>query len=153
MLDLGLGRSDTGLRLRWRREELSGRRPAGELLRLGGTASSLLPRSVLAGRIVAPALPAGTLAGDTYEGQRAELSLGFLPVPLFAERHRLGFGTAGDWLTLAGLEGRWTIAPIPLVRLPALDVRAGVATVLEEPFATELFEDDLRWWATVVWRP
>lgn len=153
VLDLGLGRDDTGLRLRWRREELSGRPPAGELLRLGGTSSSLLPRSVLAGRIVAPALPAGTLAGDTYEGQRAELSLGFLPVPLFAERHRLGFGTAGDWLTLAGLEGRWTIAPIPLVRLPALDVRLGVAQVLEEPFAGELFEDDLRWWVTTVWRP
>ncbi len=98
LLDLGLGRDDTGLRLRWRREELSGRLPAGGLLRLGGTASSLLPRSVLAGRIVAPALPFGTLSGERYEGQRAELSLGFLPVPLFAERHRLGFGSACEWL-------------------------------------------------------
>ena len=153
VLQLGFGREDSGLRLRWRRDEVSGRVPASELLRLGGMASSLLPRSVLAGRIVAPALPAGTLAGDTYEGQRAELTLGFLPVPLFAERHRLGFGEAGEWLSLAGLEGRWSIDPIPLVRLPGLDVRAGVAQVLEEPFGGELFEDELRWWITTVWRP
>jgi hypothetical protein len=93
----------------------------------------------------------GTLAGEEHEGQRAELALGLLPAPLFFERHRLWSGNRGEWLSLAGLEWRFSLAPIPLGRVPALDFRLGVARILEDP-SLEL-EDETRWWAVAVWRP
>jgi hypothetical protein len=88
--------------------------------------------------------------GQEHEGERAELSFGFLPVPLFYERHRLWDerGFRGGWLSLAGLEWRFSLDPLPIGRVPALDVRIGVARVLDEPL-----EDDTRWWLTAVWRP
>ena len=36
-------------------------------------------------------------------------------------------------------------------RLPAFDLRAGVARVLDDPFGE--LEDDIRWWLITVWRP
>ena len=144
----GLGHDDTRLSLTWSRGTSSGVRHAFDLFQLGGAETSLLPESALSGRIFVPALPAGTLAGEEHEGQRAELELGFLPAPLFFERHRIWSEDKGDWLSLAGMEWRWSIAPIPLGRVPALDVRIGVAQVLED-----FLEDETRWWAITVWRP
>jgi hypothetical protein len=40
---------------------------------------------------------------------------------------------------------------MPLGRVPALDVRIGVAQVLEDPLA--VLEDETRWWLVTVWRP
>jgi WD40-like Beta Propeller Repeat len=154
-LRLGLGHDDTGLTLAWRRDDSRDLRTPYDLYQLGGTESSLLPRSALAGLIQVPGLPFGALTGTQHEGQRADLRLGFLPVPLFYERHRLWQegDPKGDWLSLAGLEFRWTLAPLPIGRIPGLDLRAGVAQVLDEPYTEEVFGDDLRWWLTVVWRP
>ena len=148
-----LAHDDTRLSLSWRRGTSSDVRQAFDLFQLGGSETSLLPESALAGRVFVPALPAGTLLGEEHEGQRAELALGFLPAPIFFERHRLWSrgGPRGDWLSLAGLEWRWSIAPIPLGRVPGLDVRLGVAWILEDP-SLEL-EDETRWWAVTVWRP
>ncbi|MEA2563006.1 MAG: hypothetical protein QOH06_4510 [Acidobacteriota bacterium] len=143
-----LGNEDSRLTLDWRRGTSSRIRHAFDLFQLGGAETSLLPESVLSGRISVPALPAGTLSGEEHEGQRAELDLGFLPAPLFFERHRVWSGNRGDWLSLAGMEFRWSIAPIPLGRVPALDVRLGVARVLED-----FLEDEARWWVVTVWRP
>jgi len=108
-----------------------------------------LPESAASQRIVSPALPAGLLTGDEHEGQRLELSLG-LPAPVFFERHRLwNDGQAkGEWLRLVGLESRFTLAPQPVGRIPAVDLRIGVARVLDEPL-----KDDTRWWVITVWRP
>ena len=57
------------------------------------------------------------------------------------ERHRLWSEgePKGDWLTLAGLE--WTLVhrtPCRSGACPALDVRVGLAQVLEEPFPEEV---------------
>lgn len=126
-----------------------------DFLQLGGTESSLLPESATAGLIPVPALPFGSLTGSEHEGRRAELRLGFLPVPLFYERYRLWLDGSpkGDWLSLAGLEFRWAFGPFPIGRLPSIDLRAGAARVLDEPYPEEVFGDDLRWWLTAVWRP
>lgn len=147
------------LLLDWRRGTFSGvsdvRHPF-DLFQLGGADTSLLPDSVLSGRILSPALPAGTRLGTDFETQRAELDLGFLPAPAFFERHRVwsdGFGARGDWLSLAGLEFRWSTGPIPLGRVPALDVRLGVARILDDPSPGSPLEDAFRWWAITVWRP
>jgi hypothetical protein len=69
------------------------------------------------------------------------------------ERHRVWSNNSGDWLSLAGLEFRWSTGPIPLGRVPALDVRLGVAWILEDPSPGSPLEDAFRWWAITVWRP
>jgi hypothetical protein len=144
---LALRHDDAGLTLSWRRDG-SGGDPlrAFDAYQLGGSESSLLPRSATAALVAVPALPFGTLLGEEHEGQRAELRLGLLPAPLFYERHRLWTGgLRGRWLSLAGLEWRFALEPLPVGRVPGLDVRVGAARVLEE--------GDTRWWLTTVWRP
>lgn len=150
---LSLGHDEDRLRLSWQRNGSADVTRDFDRFQLGGSASSLLPESVLANRIEVPALPAGVWLGDEHESQRAELELGFLPVPLFFERHRLWSRgeNAGDWLSLAGLELTFAVDPIPLGRVPAFDLRAGVARVLDDPLG--VFEDETRWWLVTVWRP
>jgi hypothetical protein len=152
---LVLGHDDTRLAVDWRRGTSSDIFEPFDLFRLGGAESSLLPETVLSGRIAAPALPMGTRLGTDHEAQRAELSLSLLPAPVFFERHRVWSEDSPkeDWLSLAGLEWRWSTDPIPLGRVPALDVRLGVAQVLEDPSPGSPLEDGLRWWLVTVWRP
>jgi hypothetical protein len=151
---LGLRYDDSRLDLTWRRDGSRGLAYGFDLYQLGGPETSLLPESALSNRIAVPALPVGTLLGEDHEGLRAELSLDSLPAPFFYERHRLsGLGESrGKWLSLAGFEYRFSIGPLPIGRLPALDLRLGVARILEDPFA-ELEGDDFRWWLTTTWRP
>jgi WD40-like Beta Propeller Repeat len=147
---LGIRLKDTRLRLDWRRDGSRRVSRAFDLYQLGGAASSLLPASALGARIVSPALPAATLLGAEHEEERVELEPGPLPVPLFLERHRLWGGPLlhPAEITLAGLEYRWSTRPVPLVRLPAVELRLGVARVFSDPFA-----DRNRWWLTTVWQP
>ncbi len=152
---LGLGKDDTRLVLDWRRGTSSGIRRDFDLFQLGGADSSLLPESLLSGRISSPALPLGTLPGTDQETQRAELTVGLLPAPVFFERHRLwsGASSSDEWLSLAGIEWRWTLGPLPIARLPGLDVRLGAARILDDPSPDRNLEDAFRWWVTTVWRP
>jgi len=147
---LGLRHDKDRLTLSMRRDSSAGTLAFTDLYRLGGFASSLLPESAEAGRIASPALASGTRFGTEYEGERAELELGFLPVPVFYERHRLwlGDGARGLWLDLAGLEWRFATGPLPVGRIPALDVRAGAARVLSDPY-----RGSTRWWLVTVLRP
>jgi len=150
---LDLGHDDTRLALSWRRDSSRDVGFGFDGYQLGGVETSLLPESALSNRILLPALPVGARVGTDHEGQRAELSLGFLPAPVFYERHRVwGFGDPrGDWLTLAGLEYRFRLDPMPVVRIPAVDLRVGVARILDDPFGE--FEGSTRWWLVTAWRP
>jgi hypothetical protein len=141
---------DARLQLDWRRDGSRRVTRAFDLYQLGGAATSLLPPAALAPRIVSPALPAATLLGAEHEEERVELEPGLLPVPLFFERHRLWGGLLlhPAEITLGGLEFRWSTRPVPLVRLPAVELRLGVARVFSDPFA-----DRTRWWLTSVWQP
>jgi hypothetical protein len=151
----GLGHDDTRLRLSWSRSTSEDVGYGFDLYQLGGAEVTILPETALSGRVAVPALPVGTLLGTDHEGQRAELTLGFLPAPVFYERHRLwGQGREkGDWLSLAGLEYRFSLDPLPIGRLPGLDLRVGVAWVLDEPFLVEVLEGETRWWLITTWRP
>jgi len=141
---------DARLQLGWRRDGSRRVTRAFDLYQLGGAATSLLPPTALAARIVSPALPAAALLGAEHEEERAELEPGLLPVPLFFERHRQWGGPLlhPAEITLAGLEYRWSTRPLPLVRVPAFELRLGVARVFSDPFA-----DRNRWWLTTVWQP
>lgn len=147
---LAIRLKDTRLQLDWRRDGSRRVTRAFDLYQLGGAATSLLPPAALAARIVSPALPAVTLLGAEHEEERVELEPGLLPVPLFFERHRLWGGLLPHpaEITLGGLEFRWSTRPVPLVRLPAVELRLGVARVFSDPFA-----DRTRWWLSTVWQP
>jgi hypothetical protein len=153
---LGVSHGSDRLTLTWRRDAS---RDVGLPLdgyQLGGAEVSLLPESALSNRVFVPALPAGARVGTEHEGERAEVELGFLgflPAPVFYERHRVwGFGEPrGGWLSLAGLEYRFRLGPMPVVRVPAFDLRVGVARILEDPLGD--FEGSTRWWLVTSWRP
>ena len=138
----------TGVALAWQRGSVRDAVSDFDRLQLGGVPSSILPDAVLAGRILVPALPAGTRIGDDHEGQKATLLLGGLP--LFYERHRLWDegGAKGDWLGLTGLEWDLTGDPVPLVRIPGVHVTVGVARILSEPF-----KNRTQAWLGVSFRP
>ncbi|HSP33083.1 MAG TPA: hypothetical protein VLU46_02075 [Thermoanaerobaculia bacterium] len=105
---------------------------------VGGIESSILPRSAIPNRVFDPALPIGSLRGR-YDGTRIEASLPILPGTLFYQVHRAG----GERLSVTGLETDFASPPIPIVRIPAFHVTAGVARA----------ESRTRWWFGLRWRP
>ncbi len=147
-LAAGVAWKGSGVQLSWRRDTVRDAALDLDRLQLGGVASTVVPEAAVPGRILVPALPAGTLVGDEHEGERAALVLAGLPV--FYERHRVWARGAGegDWLRLAGLE--WDVAggPIPLVRLAGFHATLGVARVLDPPF-----EGATQAWLSLAWRP
>ena len=150
-LQLGFGRkSGTRLGLAWHRRRAEGAQSPLDRLELGGIRGSLLPASVLSGRIHVPALEAGSLVGDESESQRLEARLGAWPVTVFYERHRLW--NAGEpraeWFALRGLEMRLARDPWPLLRLPAFELRLGAAEILDGTL-----RDRVEWWFGLQWEP
>jgi hypothetical protein len=114
------------------------------VIEVGGIASSLLPRSAYSLRILDPALPVGTLRTDRYDGVRIETSVPSLPFTAFYQRHV----TRTDDLSLAGIEITMRQAPLPVLRLPAFDLTAGVARILDAPL-----ENRTKWWFGLRWIP
>ncbi|HEX2162415.1 MAG TPA: hypothetical protein VHM02_00555, partial [Thermoanaerobaculia bacterium] len=148
-LGLGVGYRDSSLRASWTAGRIGGDAPAWHLFQLGGVSSSLLPETVESARLLVPALPLGTQLGDELSAFRVDLDLDALPLPLFWGRYEVGSGLPGERaLELAGAELRLRLGPVPLVRLPALDLTLGAAYVFDDPFA-----DDLNAWIGLTWRP
>lgn len=116
----------------------------GDVVTLGGISSSILPRSAYALRILDPALPVATLAGDRYDGWRIESSVPGLPFTAFYQRHELD----SSRLSLAGGELRVGVDPNPIIKTPGLDLTLGVARILDAPLRGET-----KWWLGMRWRP
>jgi hypothetical protein len=121
---------------------------SGRPLRLGGVATSILPESFMADRLLDPALPYAAMAGDRYAGLRGEVIMSGLTA--FWQRHDLG---GGGRLSLAGVSAELTSPPVPLVKLPALDLTVGVARLLDEPSAGRIAGGRTRGWIALKWRP
>ncbi|MBV8516435.1 MAG: hypothetical protein JO197_03435 [Acidobacteria bacterium] len=113
-------------------------------LTVGGLSYSVYPRSVSAHRIIDPALTLATLIGNGYDGWRIESTVPLLPFTAFYQRHELG----ATRLSLAGLE--WTFAsdPLPILKVPGLDLTLGAARVLDAPL-----RGHTNWWIGMRWRP
>ncbi|HKR62971.1 MAG TPA: hypothetical protein VJZ00_04500, partial [Thermoanaerobaculia bacterium] len=116
----------------------------GGTVTLGGIASSVLPRSSYARRVLDPALPVAILSGRDYDGWRIETSVPSMPFTAFYQRHDLG----GTRLSLAGARYELAFDPNPILKLPALDLTAGVAFILDGPT-----RHDTNWWLGLRWRP
>ena len=114
----------------------------GATVTLGGLASSVLPRSAYALRVLDPALPVAILAGDEYDGWRIESTVPGMPFTAFYQRHELGT----QRISLAGAEVELSSDPFPILKLPGIDVTAGVARILEDG-------GDTNWWIGMRWRP
>jgi hypothetical protein len=116
----------------------------GANVTLGGLASSILPRSAYAHRVLDPALPVAILAGDDYDGWRIESTVPGMPLTAFYQRHTLD----GTNLSLAGAQAEFHTDPNPILKLPALDLTIGAAYVLDAPLKGET-----KWWLGMRWRP
>ncbi len=111
-------------------------------IELGGLPSTIIPRSAFIHRIHDPAIPIASMTGEEYEGRRVETNLGGLT--LFYQQHRLD----GQDIEVAGAEIAGSADPLPILRMPGLDVTLGVAKVL-----SGLPDDPTNWWLGVRWRP
>ncbi len=147
---LGFRRGQTGVLISWSRGRLETENNAAMLqLQLGGSDSSILPSALLRQRILAPELPIGTGMGNSYEGQRLELSTALLPFPLILQRHGIWEkGEERDWIASIGTELRFQSGRVPLLKIPGLEFRVGLARILDKPF-----KDKTHWWVTTVWKP
>lgn len=119
-------------------------RDGGSTVSLGGLASSLLPRSAYALRVLDPALPVAALAGDEYDGWRIETTVPGVPFTAFYQRHEL----EGAQLSLAGVEAKLEAEPFPILKLPGFGFTLGAARIFDAPF-----EGDIHWWLGMTWRP
>jgi hypothetical protein len=152
--ELAVGRDDSSLAVSWTAGEVDAAAPPWQRFQLGGVSSTLLPSTVEAARLLVPALPLATRTGTELSALRVDLAWEALPLPLFWARYDLdgpGAGLAGTdagTLSLAGAELRLRLGPVPLVRLPVLDLTLGAAYVFDAPF-----EDDVNGWIGVAWRP
>ncbi len=120
----------------------------GANVALGGVASSILPQSKYALRVLDPALPASILGGDEYDGWRIETDVPGVPLNAFYQRHEIGAAR----LSLAGLEGTLISDPLPILKMPGLTLGIGAARVLDAPEALDL-RGDTKWWLTMRWHP
>jgi len=116
----------------------------GETVTLGGIASSILPRSAYARRVLDPALPVALVSGQRYDGWRIETSVPSMPFTAFYQRHDFD----GSSLSLAGARLELSAQPNPILRLPGLDFTAGAARILDGPA-----RGDTNWWLGLRWRP
>ena len=116
---------------------------AYEQIEIGGARSSIVPASAMPTRIYDPALPAALITGTRYDGTRFEATIG-IPVTIFYQLHR----TNVQHFALAGAEVSFASDAMPLLRIPGLDLTAGVARMLDAPLRHET-----KLWLAMRWRP
>src|SRR6185369_9337338 len=94
-----------------------------QLLPLGGIATTVMPQSLVAQRIIDPALAPGTLTGDRYSGGRVEIGSGYITA--FYQQHRIG----SQRIRYPGVEITLQSSPVTWIKTPALDLTIGAARV------------------------
>ncbi len=111
---------------------VNGGAPASEQFHVGGLLTTLLPGAALSQRFESPAFAAGALEG--YQAARGRVAWVSAPVSLFYEVLAAGrqVERAADWWRVAGIDLRLPVDPIPMVRLPGLELRAGGAYAFDD---------------------
>lgn len=108
---------------------------------VGGIATTIVPHSAIANRVLDPALAPSTLTGRHYSGFQTDASLG--GATFFYRQHRLD-----AHLALAGVEIARSMPPMPVLKMPAMDFTIGAARILSEPLRNRT-----RWWIAVRLQP
>ncbi len=111
---------------------VNGGAPATEQLQLGGMTTSLLPTAAQSQRFDQPAFAPGALIGR--EAARTRLGLVSGPITVFWDALAAGgqFAHAGQWWRVAGIDARVPLDPAPLLRLPAVELRAGAGYAFDD---------------------
>jgi hypothetical protein len=123
--------------------------PWQEQFEIGGARSSLQPEAARSNLVEAPALPAGILRGSSFASARVDLRAGGWLPALFAQRIDVDVDSGDDGVSIAGLEWVLAVASMPVARVPALELRAGAARVVDDG----LLEDETSVWLTMRWKP
>ena len=112
--------------------KVTGDAPLTERLQIGGPTTTMLPSAALSQRIEDVALAAGTLTGTQAARVRAAIVRG--PLSVFWEGVAAGSQVhrAKDWWRVSGLEVRMPIDAAPIIRLSALEIRAGGAYAFDD---------------------
>ena len=118
-----------------------------ELFDVGGAAPGLVDPALLSQRIAMPGLPSGTLRGGEVMVLRGSLAGRLLPATPYFWAARTDEGEA-DWLRVVGAEQTLDTPAVPYLNLPSTRVVFGLAYSLDRPF-----EEELRGYVTVVYRP
>lgn len=108
---------------------------------LGGFATTIVPRSAVANRVLDPALPTAVLSGTRHTGIEANATAG--GIRFFYRQHRLG-----SRLGIAGIEAALSSGPLPILKVPAMQFTVGAARILDEPL-----RDRTRVWIAIRLEP
>jgi hypothetical protein len=102
-----------------------------ERFTVGGAAPSYFDDATLGQWVAMPALPFGIVRGRRYASYRVAIGDEALS-PFFWS------GAAGesirDWMRVVGVDAHVAVPPIPVIRLPSADIRAGVGYSLDQPW-------------------
>ena len=127
------GSSDVQLRFEGTYGRVTSAANASELFTIGGMASPFVPAAALSQRFAVPSLAAGSLAGS--EAVRTRISVGgggyLLAYDVIAAGAQTKHPT--DWWRIAGIETHQHLDRISIVRVPAMDLRAGIAYIYDGP--------------------
>jgi hypothetical protein len=117
---------------------------AFERFSVGGSPPSYVDEATFSQWVPMPALPFGTLRGRKFASYRFAVGDETFS-PFF-------WAAAGDslrrWIHVVGVDGRLAVQPIPVIRLPAAEVRAGAGYTLDDPWRKRL-----RAWMSLRYRP
>jgi hypothetical protein len=118
---------------------------AFERFSVGGSPPSYVDEATFSQWVPMPALPFGTLRGRKFASYRFAVGDETFSPFFWA-------ATAGDslrrWIRVVGVDGRLAVQPIPVIRLPAAEVRAGAGYTLDDPWRKRL-----RAWMSLRYRP
>jgi hypothetical protein len=118
-----------------------------EAFRVGGAAPGLADPAVLSQRISMPGLPSSTLFGREVTVLRGGLTSRLLPAAPYFWAVRTDAGEV-DWNRVIGAEQTLDTPAVPYLNLPNTRLVFGLSYSLDRPF-----EDELRGYFTVVYRP
>jgi hypothetical protein len=108
---------------------------AFERFTVGGAAAAYVDDATLTQWVAMPALPFGVLRGQRYASYR--ISLGDEMFSPFFWSAAAG-DSLRDWIRVVGVDAHLAVPPLPVLRLPSTDVRAGVGYTLDDPWRKRL---------------
>jgi hypothetical protein len=105
-----------------------------ELFTVGGIKSPVGNSSLFSQRYAMPAYPTGTITGNAILAWRVEVPSE--PWTLFYESASTAMDVARftNWIRAIGFDTHFVLPPIPVAFVPRIEMRAGAAYTLDDPF-------------------